>query len=302
MTNPKHPLYIVSKGRYDSMITSKSLTRMKVPHNIVVEPQEYDDYVKALETFGLQDYATVLQLPFSNLGLGSYPARNWAWDHSISVGAEKHWVIDDNIADFYRLNRNQRIRVESGVIFKTAEDFVDRFENVPVSGFNYRFFIAPSSKYPPYYLNTKVYSCILIQNDCPVRWRLKYNEDVDLCLQVLKAGFCTIQFNAFLSGKCATQTVSGGNTEELYGKQGNVKDPKGTLEKSQMLVDHHPDIARVVWKYGRVHHYVDYRPFKKNKLKYKENYVPVTGTNEYGMKLITNYQKNDKSDTSVSVV
>lgn len=289
-TNPKNPIYIPSKGRHDSMITSKSLTRMKVPHNIVVEPQEAEKYQEAVETFGLKDYATILELPFSNLGLGSYPARNWAWDHAKSIGAEKHWCIDDNIADFYRLNHNQRIRVESGVIFKMAEDFVDRFENVPVSGFNYRFFIAPNTKYPPYYLNTKVYSTILIQNDCPYRWRLKYNEDVDLCLQVLKAGYCTIQFNAFLAGKCATQTVGGGNTEELYGKQGKVKDPKGTLQKSQMLVDHHPDVARVVWRYNRVHHFVDYRPFKKNKLKYKENINLPTGVNDYGLKLVTNYR------------
>lgn len=289
-TNPKYPVYIVSKGRHDSMITSKSLTRMKVPHFIVVEPQEFGSYKQALIEFNLSDYATILELPFSNLGLGSYPARNWAWDHSISIGAEKHWVLDDNIADFYRLNKNQRIRVESGVIFKMAEDFVDRYENVPVSGFNYRFFIAPSSKYPPYYVNTKVYSCILIQNDCPHRWRLKYNEDVDLCLQVLKAGLCTIQFNAFLSGKCATQTVKGGNTEELYGKQGNVKDPKGTLQKSQMLVDHHPDVAKIVWKYDRVHHHVDYRGFKKNKLKYKPGIKLPQGTNEYGLKLVKNYR------------
>lgn len=292
MTNPTHPIYIPSKGRHDSMITSKSLTRMKVPHYIVVEPQEVADYEKALETFNLSKYATILELPFSNLGLGSYPARNWLWDHSISIGADKHWCVDDNIADFYRLNHNQRIRVESGVIFKMAEDFVDRFENVPVSGFNYRFFVAPNSEYPPYYLNTKVYSTILIQNDCPYRWRLKYNEDVDLCLQVLKAGYCTIQFNAFLAGKCATQTVGGGNTEELYGKQGKVKDPKGTAAKSQMLVDHHPDVARVVWKYGRVHHFVDYRPFKKNKLRYKPNIELPTGTNNYGLKLVTNFRQS----------
>lgn len=290
MMNPNYPLYIVSKGRHETMHTSRSLTRMKVPHYITVEPQEVEAYTKALETFKLSKYATILELPFSNLGVGSYPARNFAWDHSISIGAKRHWCIDDNITDFYRLHKNQRVRVESGAIFRAAEDFVDRYENVPVSGFNYRFFIAPNSKYPPYYLNTKVYSCILIENSCPHRWRLKYNEDVDLCLQVLKAGYCTIQFNAFLSGKAATQTVGGGNTQELYGKKGNVKDPKGTLAKSQMLVDHHPDVARVVMRYGRVHHFVDYRPFKKNKLKYKDGIEIPKGINNYGLKFVTNYK------------
>lgn len=289
MTNPNYPIYIPSKGRSDSMLTSRSLTRMKVPHYIVIEPQDLEPYTQALERFKLKEYATLLVLPFSNLGLGSYPARNWLWDHSKGNGFKRHWCVDDNITDFYRLNKNQRIRVESGAIFKAAEDFVDRYTNVPVSGFNYRFFIAPSQKYPPYYLNTKVYSCILIENDCPYRWRLKYNEDVDLCLRVLKAGFCTIQFNAFLSGKAATQTVGGGNTTELYGKQGNTKTPTGTLQKSQMLVEAHPDVARVVFRYGRWHHHVDYRPFKKNTLILKEGLNLQNGTNEYGMKLVNNF-------------
>lgn len=293
MTNPNYPIYIPSKGRADSMLTSRSLTRMKVPHYIVIEPQDLEPYTQALENFKLQNYATLLVLPFSNLGLGSYPARNWLWDHSKENGFKRHWCVDDNITDFYRLHKNQRIRVESGVIFKAAEDFVDRYTNVPVAGFNYRFFVAPSQKYPPYYLNTKVYSCILIENDCPYRWRLKYNEDVDLCLQVLKAGLCTIQFNAFLSGKAATQTVGGGNTTELYGKQGNVKDPTGTLQKSQMLVDAHPDVARVVWRYNRVHHFVDYRPFKRNKLQLRDGLVLPKGNNNYNMKLITNYQPDN---------
>ena len=40
------------------------------------------------------------QLPFSNHGDGPGRARNWCWDHSISIGADYHWQIDDNIKDF----------------------------------------------------------------------------------------------------------------------------------------------------------------------------------------------------------
>ena len=219
MTNPTYPVYIVSKGRADTMITSKSLSRMKVPHYIVIEPQDEDAYENALDKFKIRDYVTLIVAPFSNHGDGPGRARNFAWDHSISIGAEKHWVLDDNIADFYRLHNNFRIRVESGCIFKAAEDFVDRFENVPIAGFQYRFFIAPNQKYPPYVKNTRIYSTLLISNDCKHRWRGRYNEDTDICLRVLKDGDCTIQFNAFLQGKSATQTVKGGNTEEFYHKE-----------------------------------------------------------------------------------
>ena len=297
MTNPKYPVYIVSKGRHESMITSKSLSRMKVPHYIVIEPQDEKNYEEALDNFGIRDYVTLLVAPFSNHGDGPGRARNFAWDHSISIGAEKHWVLDDNISDFYRLHQNYRIRVESGVIFKAAEDFVDRFENVPISGFQYRFFIAPNQSYPPYVKNTRIYSTLLIDNNCKHRWRGRYNEDTDICLRVLKDGDCTIQFNSFLQGKAATQTVKGGNTEEFYHKEGIEKNiwidgvnAEGTRNKSEMLVRMHPDVARMVWRYKRWHHYVDYSPFKKNELRYKKDIILPQGTNEYGMKLVTNFK------------
>ena len=48
-----------------------------------------------------------------------------------------------------------------------------------------------------------------------------------------------------------------------------------------MIEKLHPDVAKVVWKFNRWHHYVDYRPFKANKLiKIAE---PKEGINNYGM-------------------
>jgi len=52
-----------------------------------------------------------------------------------------------------------------------------------------------------------------------------------------------------------------------------------------MLADMHPDVAKVVWKYGRWHHYVDYLPFKKNMLALNENTVIPSGINNYGLQL-----------------
>jgi hypothetical protein len=311
MTNPKHPVYIVSKGRSNSMITSRSLSRMKVPHSIVVEPQDYDPYQKAIEKFKLAPYASLIVAPFSNHGDGPGRARNFAWDHSISIGATYHWVMDDNIADFYRLHENQRIRVESGVIFYICEEFVERYENVPVSGLQYRFFLNPNLPYPPFFMNTRIYSCLLIRNDCKHRWRGRYNEDTILSLDVLSDGDCTIQFNAFMQGKCATQTVKGGCTDEFYhyevginpqtgeaiksdirvDTEGHRYNSVGTLAKSKMLADIYPDVCKVVWRYDRWHHYVDYRPFKKNKLKLKPTVLLPAEPNNFGMRLITNYSE-----------
>lgn len=281
-TNPVSPVYIVSKGRSDSMLTSRSFARMKMPHYIAIEPQDLEDYTLALATFNINSFATLLVLPFSNHGDGPGRARNWCWDHAISIGSKMHYVCDDNISDFYRLHKNERIRVESGAIFKAAEDFVDRFENVPIAGFQYRFFIAPNAKYPPYVTNTRIYSTLLIDNDCPYRWRGRYNEDTDICLRVLKDGLCTIQFNSFLQGKAATQTLAGGNTSEFYAAE-------GTDPKSEMLYRMHPDVTTKVIRFGRHHHFVDYNQFKKNKLILRKDAQVPDGINNYGMELITDY-------------
>jgi hypothetical protein len=273
--NPDYPIYIISKGRWESRLTSKALEKMNVPYLIAVEPQEYDNYASVI------DPSKILVLPFSNHGLGSYPARNFCWEHALKTGAKFHWILDDNIDGFVRLNRNERIPVNSGSIFKAAEDFVNRYENVAQAGFEYRFFAGGNRrKKAAFITNTRIFSCILIRNDIPYRWRLKYNEDADLSLRILKDGWCTVMFRCFLQNKAATLTVKGGNTEELYANG------EKNLEKSQMIVDYHPDMASIVRRYGRWHHYIDYSIFKRNILKRKEGLEIPKGVNEYEMKLI----------------
>jgi hypothetical protein len=67
---------------------------------------------------------------------------------------------------------------------------------------------------------------------------------------------------------------------------------EGTLNKSKMLVDMHPDVATMVFKYGRWHHIVDYGPFVKNHMKLKSGLIIPNTVNEYGLKLIDTYDKD----------
>lgn len=270
--NPDYPVYIISKGRWESRLTSKTLERMGVPYHIVVEPQEYESYSAVI------DPSKIFVLPFSNLGQGSIPARNWVWDHSVSIGAKRHWILDDNIYYFCRLHKNRKLHADTGSIFKAIEDFTDRYKNIALSGMQYFMFASQKSKIPPLILNTRIYSCILIDNELPYRWRGRYNEDTDLSLRALKDGWCTVLFNAFLARKAQTMTMKGGNTDELY------KDD-GRLLMAQSLQQQHPDVTTITRKWGRWQHQVDYRPFKSNQLILKEGVEIPKGVNNYGMKL-----------------
>lgn len=270
----RYPIYIISKGRADTRLTSKTLEYMNVEYKIVIEPQEYEIYASVI------DSRKILILPFSNLGRGSIPARNWVWRHAIKNGHKKHWLMDDNIHLFFRFNHNMKIPVDSGAIFDAMEDFTDRYKDVAFSGPNYFMFASrKTGNIKPYLKNTRVYSCTLINNSLPMRWRGKYNEDTDICLRALKKGYRTILFSAFLQGKTTTMAMKGGNTDSVY------TDGDNRYKFAESLKNQHPDVVEITQKFGRFHHHVNYKPFKINKLILKEGLNIPDQINNYGMKL-----------------
>jgi hypothetical protein len=279
---PKYPIYIISKGRWESRMTSRTLEKYGLDYKIVVEEQEYPKYAEVIDPKKILILDMKYKDDYDTCGIvegikskGSGPARNFVWDHAVSTGAERHWIMDDNIRGFMRYVNNKRIRVGDGTIFKIMEDFVDRYENVALAGPQYSFFVAEKEKYKPISINTRVFSCLLIKNDIPYRWRAIYNEDVDLSLRVLRDGWCTIQFYAFLQMKAATQSMKGGNTDSIY----NI----GTFEKSKMLVRLHPEYVSLTKRYNRWHHKVNYKALRRNKLIKKPDLKIKSGIDNYGM-------------------
>jgi hypothetical protein len=273
---PKYPIFIPSKGRWESRLTARAFDRIGVPYTVVVEPQEFDDYARALGE------ERIMVLPHSDKGL--VVTRNWIWDFAQNQGYKKFWTFDDNIIAFWRWNKNSKVKIETSSFLRPLEDFTDRFINVPVSGMNYFMFI--KARYPdaPIRLNTRVYSNMLIDTmaktptGAPYRNEGFYNDDTDLCLRILKDGNCTILFNSFLIEKSVTMTVPGGMTPH-YQEDGRWK-------MAEELRRKHPDVTKTVFKWGRWQHQVDYRPFKNNKLILRDDAIIPTEPNEYGMKLI----------------
>lgn len=231
---PKYPVYVPSKGRFKWNLTPKFLIKDGVPFFLVVEPSERASYEKQLES----PYVTILELPWDGASEkratfcrrlniengGLIAARNWIRQHSVSIGAERHWQLDDNIRQISRRIKGKRVPCEAGIALRTCEIFADRYENVGIAGLNYEMFIPDktSQRFPPFYLNHRVYSCSLILNRLPCTWRLTYNDDTDLCLQCLTAGFCTVNLNAFLIRKQRTMMLQGGNTS-IYVADGRLR-------------------------------------------------------------------------------
>ena len=157
--------------------------------------------------------------------------------------------------------------------FTPIEEFSDLYTNVALAGMNYEFFADRRSDLPPFVLNTRIYSCILIKNDIPYRWRGRYNEDTDLAIRVLKDGLCTVLFNAMLAKKMPTMKMKGGNTDELYQADGRLK-------MAQSLQEQHPDVVTITEKWGRPQHHVNYKPFQRNALVPKPGVTITEGNGE----------------------
>jgi hypothetical protein len=272
MTKPRYPVYVISKGRYENCLTAKFLIADGVDFFLVVEPQEKNEYASR---YGSE---RILVLPFANLGLGSIPARNFCWEHSKKNGHFRHWILDDNIAKMRRLTKGKRLACNSKYAFVATEDFTDRYENIAIAGLNYTFFAI--TKMPPFYLNCHVYSTLLIRNDLDYRWRGRYNEDTDLCLQVLSGGWCTVLMNAFLIDKMATMQMKGGNTDVLY--KGD-----GRLVMARSLERKWPGVVTTERRFDRPQHVVknSWKGFDTELIRRKDIDWDNLKPNNYGMKL-----------------
>ena len=272
-TEPQYPIYIVSKGRsyLYNLHSSFWLSIMKIHHYICVEPSDFENYSNC--KLNESEYCHILQMDMSYKGkyntlsdtlgnvnsTGSGAARNFCADHAKSNGFHWCWILDDNIHGFHRIWRGRKIVAYTPEVFNSLERFVNRYTNIGLAGLNYSMFVVNNDQRPPYILNSKVYSFGLWNLDCPFIYQEgRYNEDVIQSLKVMDAGWCTVQWNLYTGNKLRTQTLKGGNTEEIYGKQYG-----GTFSKTQMLVERFPQYANLVWKFSRWHHNVDYTSFKQ---------------------------------------
>jgi hypothetical protein len=267
---PRYPVFVPSKGRWANPQTARMFLEDRVPFRLVVEPSEADRYREAIPE------APLLVTPRDEMRLVG--VRNWIRDVSEEEGHERHWQFDDNIRCMRRWHENRRVPVAAGLALRVAEDFTDRYENVGITGFDYAMFGITPRNFKPYRLNVHVYSTSLIWNRMPYRWRLLYNDDTDLCLQVLAGGLCTVQLIAFLAEKMATMSMRGGNTDDLY--QGD-----GRIEMARMLERNWPGVVTVYRRWSRPAHKVNWRAFR-NPLKLKPGVDPSAfDASRYAMEL-----------------
>lgn len=334
----KYPIYIISYNRYETRLTSNYLDWCNINYNIVIRPEQEELYKKYMPENKHKDILLLTdEYLYKNgtkeyLDQGGIPARNFCLDHSIRNGHKKHWILDDNIDGWKRLYKNKRQYIKGESIFTVIEDYCDRYENIMMAGHQYAMF-AISSGMHPITKNTRIFSSILINNEIiniktyplndnfevksldktePVRWRGKYNEDVDLSLQILSAVdkngnpmYSTVLFNSILANKMGTMTVKGGN-DMIYtdNKETNYNlsvshinkaesllkawtkpntfissiDKKGNINKDIFIKNNYQYIddriqPKITYKFNRPHHSLSFLKFKDNPFIWKTSKI-----------------------------
>ena len=115
-----------------------------------------------------------------------------------------------------------------------------------------------------------------------IRWRGRYNEDTDLCLQALSLGYCTVNFNAFLIEKMHTMTMKGGNTAQLY--KGD-----GRLTMARSLEKLWPKVVETRRRFQRPQHVVhnNWQKFDTQLIRRKDiDWENIQKTDNYGLRLV----------------
>lgn len=272
--HPQFPIYIPSKGRAAKLKTGIMFDKHGVDYKVVVEPSQVASYTE--HGYG----ARLLVLPEDSKGL--VYSRRWITAHSRANGDKRHWQIDDDIEDMYRVFRGERIRCSSRIALRVCEDFAERYTNLALLAPNSTFFMPSNhgmgaSKNRPFILNYRCYTALLFLNEVPYDFRYPNNEDTDMTLQCLAGGWCTALINAYLIDTETTMQAKGGQTETFIAG--------ARLEMVNALARRWPKVVRVIRRFGHPQHLVDWSYFADNRLIKRDDVEIPNEPQEYGMRL-----------------
>ena len=232
----KHKIYIPSKGRPDSC-TAKMLKQNNIPFSLVVEDQDYNDYVA---TWGK---GSVINLGGNDYGSVGY-ARAFIKNYSTDLGEKCHWQLDDDLPMIYEVIGGKNRKAIPDEVFKKVENFYYLYTNIGIIGLSSSAFNKMSAH--EYRVNAFAFGCVLINNQTPFSYRMDTVEDLDYTLQCLTSNYCTVRFYKF-----AFTTVSTGVNKGGYNEIDSTVDNNVTTRNQRMIntVDLWPGILNeIVYK------------------------------------------------------
>ena len=226
------PIFIPSKGRAEGKRCTWHLLReSNLPHTIVVEPQEYEWYVKQLrgDSPSSSSLTSVVQLPENNKGV--IYVRNYIL-RSLAPDSGWFWIIDDDIESFYALQQRDfkvvPVDARTALSLANPHDAVQVQPGTCLIGLEYHQFMGRLDfrRSEPYIVDSYVNICVCMNRALlpsgpqgeDLSYRFPIREDYDMCLQIIAQGGHVFRYRCVGFRAPAMGTKPGGMTE-FYQKQ-----------------------------------------------------------------------------------
>ncbi len=270
-SSPRFPFYIPTKGRPATQMTAARLLPLGVTPHLVVQSDEVDAYteanpgcvVLAWPPSYMTDYERTPELdPHPTTGA----AHNFAWDHAREAGYSHHWIMDDNVRSFWFRAQGGKFQSDPPArVFAWHEELATRYANLAGLSLGQ----GNTFSAAPFTLNTRLYCATLYRNDLHeygIRWRRGLNDDTIVSLDILKTGYLVTAESHMLgimkTGTSRRARLPGGMTD-FYANGGFIR-------KAAEAIRLHPDCVKMVNRFGRIHHQIDYSQFT-------QRLIPVEG-------------------------
>lgn len=256
-------IYIISKGR-PWCKTAQVLERMNYSGEWYIvcgnNDEKLEEYKKRWrERILVFDwYKEVIQTEFmdnfgyQNIASGASPVRNATREISFKRGELRHWQFDDDYNAFYKKEnlRNKKL---------TGMEFEKELYKIALFGYNGKLanvgFSLGHEAFPDelYTLSKRVFNAHNLPSDKDlfIKWRGRMNDDLINALDVYRLGKREYSFKHLNLVLKSTQAEEGGLTD-LYKKE-------GTVRKTAYAVLANPGAVKLVIKFGRYHHSVDWK-------------------------------------------
>lgn len=259
-------IYIISKGR-PHCTTAETLTNMNYKGEWFIVCGNNDDTlndykakwgnkVLVFDWFEEVKRSDLLDnFGVEKMSSGAVPVRNAACKISKDRGELRHWQFDDDYNSFYTIRKElgkPKHRKLTGNEFERKLYSIAAFglrANLANAGFAVSAETRPESVF-------KVTKRVFNAHNMPsggklfTRWRGRTNDDLINAIETWRKGNAEMAFRFMYMSMKATQSEKGGNTD-LYKAH-------GTVRKAAYAILIEPKAVKLLVKYGRYHHAVQW--------------------------------------------
>jgi len=259
-------IYIISKGR-PKCRTAYTLQRMNYPGEWFIVCGNNDDTIPEYKKNWGEDKILVFDwheevktsdlldnFGVEKMGSGAVPVRNATRKIAEKRGEARHWQFDDDYVGFYRVNKDMKKnhRIIDGKEFEYELNKIATFAykgKLANTGFCLGHEAFPSGAKQ---ISKRVFNAHNMPTDenLFMKWRGRMNDDLINALDVYKQGKREFAFKFMSLTLAPTQSEKGGNTD--------IYELSGTVRKTAYAVLIEPKYTKLVIKFGRYHHKVDW--------------------------------------------